>query len=658
MTMLQTAPAGAQVLTPTEVKRAMPAASVPSDPDEIVALVEQRFMDFEPIHTRMDRDFEDFRLAAFRPVQGEGVDQKDAYTANTPYVLAKQVISYIAQSELIVQVPNRRADEMRREANQAKEQFVYGLIEAVDEQFLERADPRLIAQIAAFSVIRGPVTLRRLLRKDKSGETYPDAVPMDPRWVVFTRDSQGIRWACHKIRKSRDEVSDTYQVALDPVPPENKDDGGIYCYDFYWRKRDGTSWNCVISDSKFVKRPARVFSEKFPIVVIGGDDLPMLQSGDTNDRTIAQWAESVFAANRSIWAVQDRAASYELALMARSVDQVILYYSQQGDKVPEENPNKKGGVIPMSVQNQEKMEPLPLTEMVRDAQAFNAKVQRHIDMGGLPPHAMGILDQPLSGVALRQLGARIEHVIRPFLRRTEQAVKLVAEGWCADFKTGYFRPLTVYGVSHNRQPFELEATPEVLEMAGRPRVRLVPNLPEDKLENVSIAEQLTRPNPKTGESLVSYRYARDNVLQVEDSEWVGNEVMEQMARSGSPYAQAMAMAQAAFKAGDQRLAQHYAMQAQMAQMQMMQQMMVMQMQFGQMMGAAPGMQPGMEMGGAPGQPPGPAEGVDPRMLQATRFGVNPDTASPDAGYAASAERPGAQDERTRRLRSVGIEPGA
>ena len=277
--------------------------------DEVIQMVEKRFMDFEPLYTRMDRDYQAFRLDRYKPEKGGAVSDQDAFTANTPYTLAKQVISYVTSSKLLINVPNRRANEAQREANQSLEQFLIGLLNLVDDQFQERADPKLVSQLAAFAVIRGPVVMRRLMKKDVYGETVPDALVMDPRWVTFSRDSRGYKWVCHKVRRARDEVSDMYEIVL-PQAKSEQADGGIWCYDTYWRRKDGTFANGMIGSNGagWLKPPAPVYSQKFPIVIVGGDDLPMLQAGDTGEKTIAQWAESVFAANRNQWAVDDRAA--------------------------------------------------------------------------------------------------------------------------------------------------------------------------------------------------------------------------------------------------------------------------------------------------------------------------------------------------------------
>ena len=631
----------------------------PVDPDAIIRMADQRFMDFEPLYTRMDTDYRAFRLDAFKPAKGEAIEDKDAYTSNAPYTLAKQVISYVTSSELIIQVPNRRADEQKREANQALEQFLLGIRNLVDDQFQERADPRLIAQLAAFAVIRGPVVMRRLLKKDEYGETVPDALVMDPRWVTFQRDSRGYRWVCYKVRKARDEVSDIYEVVL--PSKENKDDGGMYCYDMYWRRKDGTFANGMLGSdgAGWLKPPAPVYSQKFPIVIVGGDDLPMLQAGDTGEKTIAQWAESVFAANRNQWAVDDRAASYLLALTARSVDQVMKLYSNEGNKTLDENPAKKGGLVQLSRQNNEELEPLKMSETTHDAQMFMSLVAQNKDIGGLPKHAFGLSDTPMSGVAMRQLGARIDHIIRPFVNRVEQAVKLATDGWCADFKTGSFRPIVVYGTMHNKQPFELEATPDIIQMAGKPLIRLVPKLPEDTLEKVQIAKTLTEADPRTGERIMSYAEVRDHVLDLQDAQWTGNQVREEMAETGSPFAMAMSMAQSAFKAGNQDLAKYYLKQAgRVIQKEQLEDEMMFQqaMMAGQPPQVGGEGQPALQSGanGAPKQAGGPQ--VDPRIMGPSRTGQNYDTASPDAGYATRNARPGGQSERTRRLNSIGIQP--
>ena len=638
---------------PTEERR--------PDPVDLVQRIERRFVEFTALHQRMDDDFDTrWSLAKYVPDEArEGVSEDDAYTTNAPYVLAEEVISYITGSKLSLRVPNRRQDEQRREASRRLEEFAIGLMTQLNDRLLRRVDPELIEQMSWYAVVRGMIVMRSVMRKEEDETTFPDMTCFDPRNVVFVRDASGIRWLAHRIHQTQDEVEEDYRISLmdhEVLRSGMGEEGQFVRYDYYYRRREKDDngfevdryYNAVISAERWLKSPAEVFSPtpRFPIIVVGKGAMPMLGATESMEKPIERFAESVFAANRDVWEAINRIRSYRQALVARSVNQAMAFYSQQGDKTPEDNPSLKGGVIPLSVQNQEKIEPIPLTETTRDATILEGGMARDETKGQLPDHAFGVVDAPLSGVALRQLGARIDHMIRPYLKTVERALQQGLENLIEQFRSGIYAPITVWGTTQDKSPFEAVIAPEDLDMAGRLQVKITPNLPQDTLEHWQGAQIATQQN-KSGESIVGMRYARDEILQIEDPEQINREVFEQMARTASPVTLFLTLAKSAQEQHDEIMYNYWVMQAQQAKkMEDMQAMA----QMGQL-----GAPPGQGQLSAGGPEPRRATDVDPRLIPNGAFGNQQDTASPQAGANTTSPRPGARSQQAQRLAAIGLE---
>ena len=627
----------------------------------IMDKIESRFNEDQPLHDRMDLDYSDWRLTEFVPEAEEGVDPEDAYTTNSMRTLADKVESFISGSEIVVRVNNDAADEQKRASNDNLERLVVGMLRQVNKRLQRKGDPLLIPQLAWYSVVRGGrLAARTLLRKKANGETYPEILPLDPRHLVVQYGDEEPIWAAYRMSKTRAQVRSEYGNFEFNDTQMDDDDEIEYVYDYYEKvvSNGKTKYmNSVIIDDKYAKKPADTFAEMFPVCTVAIGSTPILAASDTGLRNIntatdiedpiKDFSESIFAPNRNVIKMKNRVFSYRMALTARAVDQAYKVSSLDGTKGLEDNPSKKGSQINVSTQNQEDVSPLPLSESPRDADVLLGAINDDETDGGLPPQAFGILQAPISGYAMRQLGTNIEQKVIPRLTAVQNLLEMSFEHLIGMYETESYRALNVSGKTYARMPFDGPITPQDIKNHGELSITMQPALPEDDMQRYSIAQMATQPTAG-GESLVSMDFARDKILKMQDADLERQRIFEQIARTSTPIMQLVQLYTAAMKGGDEQMAKHYLQEIQIAEQQKQMQELAQKMQFMQQFSQ-------MQQPTAPQQGAPTSNGVNPEVMPNAAMGGIPNIPSPNQGVNTTAPRPGAQSERTRLLNSIGLE---
>lgn len=633
--------------------------------DEIVAdvlnKIETLFDQDQPLHDRMDMDYSSWRLTHFVPDEEEGVDPEDAYTTNSLRTLADKVESFISGSEVVIRVNNDAADEQKRAANDNLERLVIGMHRQINKRLQRKGDPLLIAQLAWYSTVRGGrLAARSLLRKRPNGDTFAEILPLDPRHLVVEYGEEEPVFTAYRTTKTRAQIRDEYKNFQFNDNKLNDGTEVEFVFDCYEKQIVGGKikyMNYVIIDDKYAKKPADTFALMFPVCTVPIGSVPMLAESDTGMRQIdsiadiedpiKDFSESIFAPNRDIIKAKNRVFSYRMALAARAVDQAYKVSSLDGTKGLEENPSKKGSQVNVSTQNQEDVVPMPLSESPRDADVLLGAINDDETDGGLPPQAFGILQAPISGYAMRQLGTNIEQKVIPRLIAVQNLLEMSFEHLIGMYETKSYKPMNVSGKTYARMPFDGPITPDDIKNHGELTFTMQPALPEDDMQRYSIAQMATQPTP-TGESLVSMDFARDRILKMQDADLERQRIFEQIARTSTPIMQLVQMYTAALKSGDEQMAQHYLQEIRIAeeqkQMQELAQRMAFMQQYSQMQ------QPMAPQQGAP-----TSNGVRPEVMPNAAMGGIPNTPSPNQGMNTAAPRPGAQSERTQLLNSIGLE---
>lgn len=521
---------------------------------EVSKTIDRYFRNEEPLFNRMHKDYEKYwTLEDWEPDLDDQVMPEDAYTTNQPRVLAQKIIAFIAETEMVVRVPNDDAPKDQEERNKLTESISIGMLSNVDRRMRRNGDPRIQRQMAWHSVVRGRyVIARAFLRKRPNGETFEDILPIDPAQFVFQPGEEEPVWAAHRRQMSRGEIRDTYQGFK--IGEGDDDDEVEEVFDYYVRQDNPQAE--PNSDDVFQRHPyiykmgtlineqwARplfdLFTLSFPVIItpVGSD--PHLAPRDQEiaskyNNMIADFGESIFAENRHVWDKINRSASYIVDMVSKASDPPVQVSSTDGTKELEEGWNEKGAQVNTAVADGQDVKLMVTPDMNRSASVLLEFLQRDAIAGGIPPQGFGILDKPLSAVALRQLGNNLEHRVLPRMEAVQLCIEGCLEVLVAQYETGAFEPITVSGKRFDRHRFSNKVI-EPDEIFGHDAltVSLELVLPEDETIRWNVANMAMAPTV-TGEPLTSLEYVREHILNIQDPKLLSDQNREILTRQTSP----------------------------------------------------------------------------------------------------------------------------
>ena len=648
----------------------------------IAEKIQQKFRDEEQLFERMAADFDLWTLEPFEPDQEDSISPDDSYTSNAPRVLAEKIIAFITATELVIRVPNDEAQEPQEARNASAESLAIGFLRHADQR-LQRKGMQVVKEaLAWYSTVRGRyAAMRSILRKDATGQTFIDMLPLDPALLVIEWGDTEPVWAAYRSTATRAELRSRYPRRRLFEDGGNSDDDEIEeVFEYFegtpvapnrmnpasqnpFERRPITYTAGTVVDSRFVRPMHDIFTLHFPVVAVPIDSQPSLTppwGEKRGEDTFPHYGESVFAENRRIWPVLNRATSYAIDLMAKGSDPRQKVYSADGTMTLEEGSRERGAEVNLSTANQEEIQPMLEADISRASAFVQSIVQHDSISGGLPDQAFGILDKPLSSVALRQLGNNLEHRVMPRMRAVASCVELSLGNLLEQYGTGGFAPIVVSGRSISGARFAGKIIQPQEMVAHDPlEVSMQLALPEDLATIWSVAQMATTPTA-SGEPLASLEWAREHILRLPSHRIIRNQNLEILARSQDPLAQILELFNMATAEGDEALASILYDRLRIMALQRQVEGSVMMQQLQQMAAggpvpppagpAQPGAQPGGPPAAAPNQQANPANGAVP-FAQTAGVGNQP---SPEAGANTTAPRGGGPTTE-QRLNAIGLE---
>jgi hypothetical protein len=609
-------------------------------PEDIIDKVDSHYNSTQSLRDRMDKDHKLYKLEPY-----DAGDGYQSYTSNGPQTYADKIVSWLTAADMIVRIPPNGNPRNTRDINNDKERFIIGALRAADESLIRRLSPPLKSQMAWFIALRGWYAGRALLMKNEDNETSIDITPWDPMHTHWGVGSDGLEWACYRLKKTKDEIESQYNVRLGE---SRIDDDGVTVYDYYDKE-----YNTVVIPGKFVKKRTPHGSEGTVPVFIGPvGSTPLVQTLEWSsiEDTLEDYGESVFKSTRELYENHNFMMSVMLELTARSRKQGLKVRSRDGTKTLDEDPYQEG--TERSLGQGEDVEPLGLLELARETGAFMGLVSGEMQRGSIPHTVYGEIPFQLSGFAINTLRQGVESVLVPKVMAMERAYVQIANLLCDQYQSGSFESIELTGEDNNRMYFSEEITPSRIKDGGDPEVKLVTRLPEDDMSRYGMA-QIAREGPTP---LLPDLWIRDNILGIQDSDHVEDAVKEQIAERTLPEAGIWSLYQAAVKQGREDLAELYfgeLVNLLFAKAQQMAQTM------GGMVGPPPGtpspgpgiVPPGMGGPPPPGVPPMPSPNVMPPAMA----GIPPPVPVPQGGpvVGPGQPRPGAQGDEER-LRRIGL----
>lgn len=653
---------GAQGMPP----QAMSDAQAPDMDEmarEIQTKVEARFRRDQSLFDRMDKDFDRWTLKRWQPKDGESVAPEDAYTTNRPRTLAQKIIAFVTGTELIIRVPNDEATEPQEDVNDQAEQLSIGFLKAADDRLARSGKPSVKGHLAWYTVNRGAyAAVRALLRKNEYG-SFVDIMPLDPRYLVVEWGEDEPAWAAYKMSRTRAWLRREFPETEWEWPAGNADgeQQPEPIYEYFVKQKnpyyDPISFDpfmaCpyvymagTLANNKFIKPLHNVYSKKFPVVAVPIDEMPMVMTSETGETTIETFGESIYAENRLQWDTLSRIGSYLTDLTAKASDPPQDIFSADGTKTLDEGANEKGSQTALSTLNQEEVKLRQTADINNAVNALMALITQDEVAGGLPPQAFGLLDKPLSAVALRQLGNNIEHRVLPRMKAIATCVQIALSNLLEQYETGGFGEIKVSGQQLTSKRFAAKAIPPEVVMGHDPlEVTMQLALPEDLSTIWSIAGMAMNPTA-AGEPLASLEWVREHILRMPSHKVIHDQNLEILTRAQDPLLQVMEQYKMAVKEGDQEMASALYDKLRIAALQRQVEGSMLLAQLTQM---------AMGLGVAPGAPGQPQQGNPAQQGKPNRQAMNPangavgvaekrgmgNQPSPDAGYMTTASRNGA-----------------
>lgn len=540
----------------------------------IHARIEREFENHRSVFDRIDKDWDLYTLEQWHPAEEEPIAPEDAYTTNKPRVLANKIISFIANTEALISVRNDFAQKPQEDINENTEQLAIGMLENANRRLHRNSDPSIQDQLASFSVLRGRyAAARAMLVKQFDGTTREDILPLDPRHLVIWRGDGEPSASAYRMFMKRNEIDEKYPrfytrpekaefseeswresiPVYEYISSEENPDYDEFSENPFARRRRRYMVSTIVED-RYARRPHDTFTRMFPLRAMPIDPMPQISPTDAEDDPLEHFGESIFAENRHIWDKTNRITSYLIDMTAKGSNPRQLMTSRDGTTELEDGSQEKGATVSLSSANDEALEVMREADANRAIQILSGALNVDEVGGSIPPQSIGLLDKPLSSVALRQLGQNLEQKVLARMKGVAQCIEGCLEIMVDQYETGAFEPITVSGRRYDSARFaNRQITPEEIQGHDPIMVTMELSLPEDDSVRWTLAQQAMTPTV-TGEPLASLEWTREHILRMQSSKQISMQNREILARQASPVVQLTDLLQAALRDGDETTA--------------------------------------------------------------------------------------------------------
>jgi hypothetical protein len=586
-------------------------------PADIAKKVENFLVVYAQVHARMDADFE--LAIGHGPTETKDSDEDEReYKSNDPVTFLKKATALLSDAALVRTVGDPKAHREARSQHNNKERVAIGFLNQADERLMGLGITEgLRGLMAWFTCVRGMLSGRMMLVKPKDGgSAFVDLTPWDPKRVSWAYGANGLSWVIHTVGRTVAQIKEEYGVSevVGADVTKSEDEEVIFIHDFY-----DSQINKVTTDKQVLKK-ATIHGAKTPpayVVPVGGTPIIVPENGLP---ALENVGESIYEANRDIYAKKDRLNSILFELAGRSVKPPILVKSPGGDVVLPEEPFKKG--LEINVDTDTDVAVMNLHEASQDVGNLLGIMSAEAQRGSFPVTAFGDLQFALSGFAINSLSQGIATVLKPMLKAMETAYTQIVNGLLDQYDTGAFEAMELTGVDNNDKWFSETIEPETIRGLPAVKVRLTATLPKDDVGKAGLALQLFQGG------IYDQRTSLD-VMEVEDPDLIIDRTQDEAARRATPMAAYYQMMLSSAREGDETQADIYEILAKSEFIKLQIQLQQLQLAAASLGG---GGQPGGQqqprgLVGPSGQP----VRFDPQVAPNSAIGVQPPQPTPQAG---------------------------
>ena len=476
---------------------------------------------FTALKTRWEKDFDLYRMNPYNAGTGYY-----AYTTNSPYGQVNKLLATLAEAKLMVRVPpDATLTEQDRNVANNVERFIYGEINNNDERRKKNGQTSIREELSWYLALRGSCFIRVFVYSDlKDKTTQVDITPWDSYSTTAGLGAEGLSWACHIRKTTKEAIEDEYQKVFPNLVP-----GQTYTVYDYWDKAN----NAVFIDASTILKPFKAHGLDFcPVYSVVAGWMPNVWHEHYTDTAIHR-GESLFAGARDIFKIKSRLVSDWLNIFHRGVKAPMAYYSNGGTKTIDEDifRTEEVAIIPMdsNPSSRDELKPVMQPTMPSDASPLMGVISGEEQQVLFNAIAFGNAPSGLSGFAISNLQEAMLTIVQPYINALQDAYQIISLSALQQFGASSFQPVKVRGRTAQGKSFGM---PQVAEIAPKdidpnwyPEVTLVAKLPADDAQSYNLAALAQK------SQLLSVETIQDRLLGVQDTDVENERMIREKARS-------------------------------------------------------------------------------------------------------------------------------
>ena len=496
-----------------------------SDPGEILQAVKYQQSEMEDLRTRMEDDFDIYKLTEYPAKAGY-----ESYTSTAPKNFFDKILAGINRAALTINIrTDEGAQEDERDSANQGELFLIGALNDIDRRARFRREKALRRNIAFMACLRGWVALRCLVYVPEGEKnTVFDVLSWDPMHVTWEDGPGGLVWAAYQRKATKSQIHAEYGYII-----EGQD---ALVTDFWTREK-----NCILVNNEFIKEPMEHMIGHVPVFIGNVGDMPDIQQKDftgqtlRSNNTLEYQGESVWSTARDIIEPRNKYISQLMDTAKRSVAGSLVHKSKAGDKKIKGDPYASFQEI--VIEEGEEIYPLELPSAPPETAAILGAIDHDWQQSTLPyPLAYGGTQAAESG---RALAIRIEATRSAYSPRTH----LLRESyqWLCEEVLGQFanpkrknKAVELHGESNEMSFFHVTKKPTDIKEDWIVDVIVEPRLPRDEAEEINMSIAATRSGGSGEQPLMAISSARRDILKLKNPDLEEQRVLAEMGKALPP----------------------------------------------------------------------------------------------------------------------------
>jgi hypothetical protein len=359
-------------------------------------LAEEKRKNWQELYDRMENDCSliDLETWVLKDVNGQTIPNATSITLNDIAVFVDKVEAALGGSDEQVTVES----EDKGLDTDYIEDFLTNTFEFTDDLLSMRGELVLNSYIDQMVCRKGRAAARVILQWD-TDRIVPEIVNLDVGYLVYGMDKQGLGWHSYKVERDIDSILAEYpEVTFDKEAKE-------YEVEDIWTRDKNEVW---VANQLVLTQTHNWGSVPVCVQVV-----PKGSIGD-----IKYQGESLLYLIRDLVPALNELASEIKTLNSRAVDWALQYKVSKETYPTGETPDHDKITNPgavTQVPSDGGFELMPLGELRQQAWLLHQMIETRIQRGGVSNFDMGTFTQPMSAVALVQVGEGRDQTFLPRL---------------------------------------------------------------------------------------------------------------------------------------------------------------------------------------------------------------------------------------------------